>query len=626
MKKLTLAALISATLVGCGGSDNNDDSTPSPVTTNTPPTLSGTLTYEVKAAAEYQEVLNLADADGDTVSVSVAEQPDWLSTEVANSQLTLTLAPGFFDIGEHAVTLQVSDGKASVDYQLTLTVADNPDKWQDIALGDGVLEGLWTNPVNGNSLAFTESNNGVMTDDNGDIHHFSYEVSDTGFTTDIKKYACLSCTEYDWLEFEVVAQEQDKIRVVLSTDETETVMNLTKTVQPELQHSYFFIDEPSSYYGVGHLEPSADKASLPVFYARIKGKDFNSTAINTQIEGNQLVLSELSEDFYSSFHDIDYNYVDLFFTHYIDGIKVLAQTEQGLAIELLHHNDLKAESQGISLLNPSELEDALMPQADVLIYSKVDKISAPALATGASYSGRFITEATTVGEEEYLIGGTVLTLESATKATTHIYSPKNQQTEERTLTLTQGADVLAVNDGTTTTEYSFFSNGEITWAARYFAESESYLAYPFMEVDTNLASANTLSDVIGIYQHQDAFISLDMKDTTNYMWLHGGGFGNYSELFDYQPSVDDFYSGRDLWKLDEQGRIQFISSYYCPTATSYDECYTETLATPEAMYFMRSLRPLHSEAGQTVFSYSFAVKSGASDYSYQSLRILNKVE
>ncbi|MDH5631497.1 MAG: Ig-like domain-containing protein [Gammaproteobacteria bacterium] len=91
--------------------------------TNTPPTLTGTPATAVTAGSAYSFTPTAADADGDTLSFFIVNQPAWSSFDTATGALTGT--PANTDAGVYSgITLYVTDGQATVSlapFDITVT-------------------------------------------------------------------------------------------------------------------------------------------------------------------------------------------------------------------------------------------------------------------------------------------------------------------------------------------------------------------------------------------------------------------------------------------------------------------------------------------------------------------------
>jgi hypothetical protein len=81
-------------------------------TTNRAPTISGTALKSINANSAYSFRPTAADADGDTLTYSIANKPAWASFSATTGQLSGT--PSSASVGTYAnVVISVSDGKAS---------------------------------------------------------------------------------------------------------------------------------------------------------------------------------------------------------------------------------------------------------------------------------------------------------------------------------------------------------------------------------------------------------------------------------------------------------------------------------------------------------------------------------
>jgi hypothetical protein len=70
------------------------------------------------------------DVDGDDLSYGLSSAPNWLIL----ADITLSGIPGNDDVGDHAVSITISDGELVVNQSFTLTVHDinDPPSVEDI--------------------------------------------------------------------------------------------------------------------------------------------------------------------------------------------------------------------------------------------------------------------------------------------------------------------------------------------------------------------------------------------------------------------------------------------------------------------------------------------------------------
>ncbi|HEV7716814.1 MAG TPA: putative Ig domain-containing protein [Steroidobacteraceae bacterium] len=82
-------------------------------TTNRAPAISGSPATSVTAGSAYSFTPGVSDADGDTLTFSIANKPDWATFSTSNGKLSGTPAAG--DAGTEAnIIISVTDGKATV--------------------------------------------------------------------------------------------------------------------------------------------------------------------------------------------------------------------------------------------------------------------------------------------------------------------------------------------------------------------------------------------------------------------------------------------------------------------------------------------------------------------------------
>lgn len=104
---------------------------------NTPPTISGDPPTQVNADTAYSFTPTASDADGDTLTFSIANQPSWASFDAATGQISGT--PSSADVGTYPdIRITVSDGAATASIEFTITV-------NAISLGSVTLN--WTAPT-----------------------------------------------------------------------------------------------------------------------------------------------------------------------------------------------------------------------------------------------------------------------------------------------------------------------------------------------------------------------------------------------------------------------------------------------------------------------------------------------
>ncbi|HKE94046.1 MAG TPA: putative Ig domain-containing protein, partial [Povalibacter sp.] len=105
---------------------------------NRAPTISGTPTTSLNANSAYSFRPTAADADGDTLTFSIANKPSWATFSTSTGQLAGT--PAAADVGSYAnIVISVSDGKVTASLPaFTITV-------NQVSLGSASLS--WSAPT-----------------------------------------------------------------------------------------------------------------------------------------------------------------------------------------------------------------------------------------------------------------------------------------------------------------------------------------------------------------------------------------------------------------------------------------------------------------------------------------------
>ena len=150
--KTTVVVLALAVLSGCGGGDS--ESAPANggggPTGNSAPTIQGQPSGSVQAGQAYTFTPSASDANGDTLTFSVTNKPDWADFNSATGRLSGT--PTAADVATYSnISISVSDGQASAAlsaFAISVT---------DVAAGIGTATLSWTPPTeNSDGTALTD--------------------------------------------------------------------------------------------------------------------------------------------------------------------------------------------------------------------------------------------------------------------------------------------------------------------------------------------------------------------------------------------------------------------------------------------------------------------------------------
>lgn len=105
------------------------------VAQNDAPALVSDVDTVAMEKSEYKQGLEFEDAEGDDITVTPLTIPAWLTL---TDNDTLVGTPASVDIGEHPVSIRISDGIAQVTINFTITVVNenDPPVFESVAEGD----------------------------------------------------------------------------------------------------------------------------------------------------------------------------------------------------------------------------------------------------------------------------------------------------------------------------------------------------------------------------------------------------------------------------------------------------------------------------------------------------------
>lgn len=219
--KLTCVLLSALMLIACGGGGDGSGSTSTatatqppaatPAGTNSAPTIQGRPGGSVVAGQSYSFQPSARDADGDMLTFTVSNLPDWATFDEATGRLAGT--PDSADVGTYGgITIRVSDGRASVSLAaFSITVSD---------FASGVATVSWMPP--------TQNTDGTMlTDLSGYQVHYGRdaEALDQSIVLDnpsLNSYVVENLADGTWY-FAVVAVNAQGLTSALSNVASKTI-------------------------------------------------------------------------------------------------------------------------------------------------------------------------------------------------------------------------------------------------------------------------------------------------------------------------------------------------------------------------------------------------------------------
>jgi len=140
--------ILLVTLSACGGGGGDPSPTPNPGPTNTAPTISGSPALTITAGETYGFTPLASDADGDPLTFSVANSPNWASFNSSTGQLSGSPQTG--NTGTHPnIVISVSDGTETANlasFSITVTSNVNEQDTDNDGLSDAEEIAIGTHP------------------------------------------------------------------------------------------------------------------------------------------------------------------------------------------------------------------------------------------------------------------------------------------------------------------------------------------------------------------------------------------------------------------------------------------------------------------------------------------------
>ena len=148
----TTAVALALAVLSCGGGGDSEGTSQNGgggPTGNAAPTINGQPSGSVQAGQAYSFQPSASDADGDALTFSVTNKPDWADFNPATGRLSGT--PTAADIATYSgINISVSDGQASASlsaFAISVT---------DVGTGTGTATLSWTAPTeNSDGTALT---------------------------------------------------------------------------------------------------------------------------------------------------------------------------------------------------------------------------------------------------------------------------------------------------------------------------------------------------------------------------------------------------------------------------------------------------------------------------------------
>ncbi|UAA38633.1 hypothetical protein KIH87_18540 [Paraneptunicella aestuarii] len=581
---LSLQGIVSCDL---GGEYNFSATTRS----NSAPIATGSLSFTASAATSSEFKITTVDAQGDALTVSVADKPEWLEWQLTNNQLLFTATPDFFDIGDYDVTFTLSDGQLSNSYQLHISVQDNTTAYQDIALNEDIVLGSWA-LQDGQTFHLFSAGNGLYSDAQEQLFRMSWQQdNDYQLTFNTYLLDCSQCEATQSWQMRVVAQKEGQNstltgvqqRWLLQQGDQAQAINASSVQSVTLNAGYYMALATSDSV-VSQINLEQHTLTLNGT-ALVKGQTLPiSVQGKLETDDTQSIYfdePEVQVPAYDNFISSWYNnsagaFLGLRFDLYPTELQALYASEQLVLAQVTLIPALSEEDANINHVDFDGLDAFLnTPITTTFVYKPLTPVTEMTLATGQNIASRFIAQATASisGINMQVFGANTLEIVSESEANLQFHlseSNADVATQSVSWSLEQGALTLQTQEGETH-NYQLLSDANgVTYLAGYDIDGQTW-AYPWFEVEFDISMQMTESDWVGEYQNVHFHSTSNLEQNAFILNESGRADLHYSEL------VPDW---QDRWKYNSNNSINMVyglgkcSSY----SVYYDECFQEQLS------------------------------------------------
>lgn len=607
-------------LAACGGPDS----------TNRVPTVSGELTQTFKTEAESQFSLSLQDADGDSLTLSLTEQPDWLSLDVSNNQATFTVNPRFYNIGEHEIELSLFDGTDLITRTLSLKVEDNPEAHQEVTLNADELAGSWVFN-NGYQLHLYGDSRGLWKTPENNFFPINWNISEDAQSLSLTVHlpSCVErCDPIENIELNMVFSEGEHARIgVLKEDESTAFANATKQSDSAMPVGNYYQLGALANGRMAHFDSESNNVS---FNARIANDSFESfafvfadTQIDAEYQSNDdntastfTTSAELFNDSGVSFIDTEDGLETTFaFNFSAESIDVRFSDEHLSIIEVGIKQTLLADLTNEEIERFQGLQAYLDQDITVWIEYVPLQDAALTLEAGKHYASTFPfsnLDSIEQGEAEFH-NHTTLSIIDETQATLSTLLSNDVPLANQEVTYSIEGNQLTIEHGDTPMIYSFFEtpNGQVLSSIQgengELSAMNVFIEKP--EMMTDVLSGKHLFNVSSSAFHEKSVssartLALNPDET-------------------HLPRIDGVLT---LTQAGENGALHTISASEpsCDIEMSIDDCRAlqDTFAMEDSEYLFQEhvLEPLAVSEGRYYLNLNTQINASGHHFSLSFVR------
>ncbi|CAH9049850.1 hypothetical protein PSECIP111854_00388 [Pseudoalteromonas sp. CIP111854] len=555
-------------LASCGGGSSDKEI----VEQNTAPQISGASQVEVKALDEMSFELSVVDNENDEISFSIDNKPQWLSASKESGAIKFVATPDFLDIATYDLTVSVSDGKSTTAHDFTVDVQDNPDKWSFIDVTQDDILGGWYSDEQDLAFTFDKQNTGslLFSEQRGFLR---YDFADgVVISASVRTRGDSYNYSHEDIKLQAVAKSINKLRVVMTQSEQVYSYTLHRMQPPEELH--YTTDVESNDYS---YDPVSSDTTIKLFSLNMNELDssmdvnrieYGSTGILGKYDGQTGVFTSASPGytFYSghmSSGTLNYGWVFL----QADVKAQILGMFKGHLFYTTEHTVSIAEETEEDYSTP-ELEAFLQqsPFFDSIVkrIKPLERVSAPELTLGNTYTGLRLWYESNSGEEPYGVyyGSTFQAFDEQTiKAYRRNIEPFNEQVAEYQYILENNELKLTRNAEVTHHRFYKMPSGKIGISS---VKRYDNIYYERLSLFSEVKEHYSQEDYFGTYQ-------LTYYDNDYY--------NEFDFMFSIQLEQDyairsrgsEVGEQRDFVRWESDGSITVLEGY-CPDATDFETC------------------------------------------------------
>lgn len=542
LNRLIAISMVAIVLVACGGSGGDN----SPGAANNAPTLGGPLAFSVNAQERLVMNYTLTDPENDPVTVSFTQLPAWVSHRVENQQLIVAVEPDFFDIGDTRLLLTLSDGKAQRQYNIDITVNDNPTQWQMVSKNRENFVGQWD--LGGFlQLHLYANQTGFAVDQDGESFHLQWFYREQGYV-EISSTQ-LNCTEdcYEYLELFVIAERGDVQYWGLESD-NELLALMARRYQelPQYQGSYV-----SSLQSVGSVlsfpaDSSVLEWELPVTvgFASSSRSWFQRFSLQLNDDLSIAVLDHEKSSFQLPLFNLQFYTTDqVMLRSSLDTIRLLPSAEDLLVVEFRMKVELADPSiQPEYYDGLAGLLDQGMTHAVTLLQASSAEV--PSIQYDIPYVSGFRFEQA-LPEHNFLFGGNDVIFHSNQQGTARYYIPGIELKSDIPFDWRTEEDNLVIE--LAGREYRYYFLQTPTNGVSLVAENGAH--YPFARKDASQAAT-----LAGSYLVEPTHFLFDNLP------LYHAFYDDHKAMLFGRYSLG---SANYLWRQEDNGSIMTLFASSC---------------------------------------------------------------